>query len=85
MGWSIHEVRGAETSPDRDTVDAAVVVLRRDGAERRVLVELAGTARAAGVRLEPRYAIRQFLKDDEPPKRLVINTDRVLVSDPRPE
>ena len=70
-------VRETESSPDRDTVSAAVVDLERDGQERRIVIELAGTADSVGQTLNARDAVSAFLNEDEPPKRLIITTHGV--------
>ncbi len=74
MTWENHGVRDAESSPDRDTVAAAVVDIERNGEQRRIVVELAGTAKAAGQSLNARQAVKDYLDDDEPPKRIIVTT-----------
>lgn len=80
MGWLIAYVERAETSTDLGTVKAAVVVLERDGAESRVAVELSQPASAAGMQLKPREAVREFLNDNEPPRRLIVTLFGVSVA-----
>lgn len=74
MPWKIDGVQKTETSPGRDTVDAALVTVTKDGDERRIVVELAGTAAATGKTLDAREAVRDWLNDDEPPKRIIVGT-----------
>jgi hypothetical protein len=46
MAWNVVGIRDADTSPDRDTAAAALVTIAREGEERRMLVELTGSAAA---------------------------------------
>jgi hypothetical protein len=77
MAWRVVGVRSAESSPDRQTVTAAVVDVARAGEQREIIVELARTAAAAGKGLNAREAVRPFLQREEPPKRLIVTTHGV--------
>jgi hypothetical protein len=74
MAWDVANIRDAETSPDRDTVAAAFVMVTRGDEERNDYVEFAGTAAAAGRSFDPRSAVRDYLEDDEPPRHLIVTT-----------
>jgi hypothetical protein len=74
MAWRVVNVRSTESSPDRDTVSAALVEIERGSDTRRIVVELAGTADAVGKTLNAREAVKGYLDDDEPPRRLIITT-----------
>jgi len=77
MPWTVVGISETESSSDRATVSAAVVQVERDDEERRIVVELLDSADAAGKPLNAQEAVRNFLEDDEPPKRLVITTHGV--------
>jgi hypothetical protein len=81
MQWRITKAEGTESSPGRDTVAAAVVSVEHEGTERRIVVELSGTAANAGKTLNARDAVRSFLQNDEPPKRLIVTTHGVSAVD----
>jgi N-methylhydantoinase B/oxoprolinase/acetone carboxylase alpha subunit len=77
MAWRVVDVHGADTSADRDTVEAALVSIERDGEERRIYVEFAGTAKAAGRSFNARTAVHDYLDDEDPPKHLIVTTTGV--------
>jgi hypothetical protein len=54
MAWNVVNLLGVNTSPDRDTVEAALVMVERDGEDRRITVEPSGSAAVAGHALDPR-------------------------------
>lgn len=80
MSWNVAGVHDAETSPDRDTVAAAHVEIRRDDEERSIYVEFAGTAAAAGRTFDPRTAVREYLGDDDPPRHLIVTSTGVQLA-----
>jgi len=53
----------------------------RDGETRRIIVELADTARASGMTLDARSAVREFLTQEETPSRLIVTTHGVRVAE----
>jgi integrase len=77
MAWEITNVESVDTDPDRDTVEAVLVHLERDGATARSTLEYAGTAQAAGVVFDPREAIRPYLDDDEVPRQLIVTSEGI--------
>jgi hypothetical protein len=77
MTWRVIETHSVGTSPDRDTVAAYLVTIERDGEQRRVMVELAGTAAIAGRTLDAPVAwdaVRDYLEDDDPPTHLIVTS-----------
>jgi hypothetical protein len=77
MPWTVVGIGETESSSDRATASAAVVQVERDDEERRIVVELLDSADAAGKPLNAQEAVRNFLENDEPPKRLVVTTHGV--------
>lgn len=64
MAWQIERIDETNTSRDRDTVEAALVHLRRGDQTYRVTVELAGSAAAAHIWLDAYGTVRHYLEDD---------------------
>jgi hypothetical protein len=75
--WRIVETHSVETSSDRDTVAAHLVTIERDDEQRRVMVELAGTAAVSGGTLDAPDAwvvVQEYLEDDDPPGHLIVTS-----------